>query len=345
MQNTQQTSIKVLVTEYLASNKRIGWSTRELTKRAAKYLVKAVGNIQVGLFGSQEAEQYQNWLLDRYSKTTANIYCKTIRPVFRWAMRHKWIKDDVFNIPLCKITKKRMRIYETSEFRALLDAAPDDMWRTRLLLARSCGLRRSEILNLTVSDCDFENNLLFIQPKKETRTTWAWEPKSRECRTLPLLEPVANILLRVIAELPADQPYICITALRYYRVMQMKRRGELEDRVRNCPDGNFTVPYKRILKRARVKAGTFHDLRRTYLTEMAESGLPVHWVQALAGHSDAKTTMNYYIAVRQRPMLREARSAAQKIFGVTGIEPATSRPPAERSGQTELHPVEGQSSL
>ena len=334
--------LTVLAGEYLQNYRRTSWSTRQLTKRSFKLLIKAVGDIDLEYFTVEHAEIFQNWLLDRFARTTANIYLKTIRPAFRWAMRHHWIEKDVFAIPLSKPSRRKVRIYEPFEFKAMLDAIPKEnkiMWCGRLLLGRTCGLRRSETLHLRRCDIDYDRRLIHIQSRKETSKYLAWEPKGRECRVLPMLDSLAEVLLEREKELPKEYPYLMITDIRYWRIQQMRKQGILPQRVRLCPDENFAIPFQKILRRARVAHGTFHDLRKTYLTEMAESGLPLHWLQKLAGHSDSQTTLNYYVTVRQQRMLTEARRLLGQLFGETGFEPATSRPPAGRSGQTELLPA------
>lgn len=331
--------LTVLAGEYLQNYRRISWSTVQLTKRSFKLLIKAVGDIELEYFTVEHAEIFQNWLLDRFARTTANIYIKTIRPAFRWAMRHHWLEKDVFAIPLSKPSKRKMRIYEPSEFKAMLDVAADNMWRARLLLAKTCGLRRSEVLNLTTSDIDYDRGLIYVQPKQETRTCWAWETKDRECRALPLLDSVAEVLIKRQDELPEGYPYLMITDIRYWHIQQKRRQGKLSQRIRLCPDENFNTPFQKILRRARVAHGTFHDLRKTYLTEMAESGLPLHWLQKLAGHSNSQTTMNYYVTVRQKRMLTEARRLLGQIIGETGFEPANLPVPDRALCQTELLPA------
>lgn len=333
-----QRKLTNLVCEYLqAKQNRMAWSTKQLTERSFKYLIGLIGDIGLEFFTVKHAESFQNHLLDKYSKTTANIYVKTLRPVFRWAMREKWIETDVFNIPLPKDTTRRMRIYEPSEFQAMLDAA-NLMWRGRILLAKTSGMRRSEVLNINISDIDYDQGVIHIQPKKETRTTWAWEPKGKRSRTVPLTETTANVLMEIQDELPPGQAYLMLTELRCWRVLQMKRKGELPDRIRLCPDENFSTPFRRMIQRARVAHGTFHDLRKTYLTEMAEGGLPIHWLQKLAGHSSHETTMTYYIAIREKKMLTEARRLSQNI-GVTRLERATPGPPDRCSTKLSYTPM------
>lgn len=327
-------TLSILASEYLqARQNRLAWNTQQLMKRAFKHLIGCCGDIPLDFFTEEHAEKFQNYLIDTYSKPTANIYIKSLRSVFRWAMRRKWIKNDVFGIPLAKPTQYKMRIYTSVEVQAILDAAKL-LWRGRILLARTSGLRRSEALNLTISDIDYEQGLIHIQPKTDTRDSWAWEPKGRRSRTVSLTEETANVLAEIQNELPTGHTYPMLTELRYWRVIQMKRKGELSERIRLCPDENFATPFRRILKRAKVALGTFHDLRKTCLTDLADKGYPIHWLQKFAGHSSHITTMKYYVHVDEKKYL----SQAKRLIGVTRFERATPAPPAPCSAKLSYTP-------
>jgi len=313
--------------EYLdeqIKRKKKSWQTGQLTRRAFKKLIMCIGDIDLQFLSVEHAERFQNWMLDRYEKTSVNMYMKTLGPAFNWAAnRRHWIKEGVFKVPLLKITKKRMRIYKPHEFNAMLLAAPNDMWRGRLLCGHDLGMRRSEVMHLIISDIDYDRGEIHIQPKKETQTTLAWEPKDRDCRVLPMIDRVSKTLLKIQNELPAGQPYLLLSDFRYYRVMQLRRQGKLSERIRLNLEENFTKPFDRILQRANVPHGTFHDLRKTYLTELAESGLPQHWLQELAGHSDPQTTRNYYISVRRNKMLSETRFLLNLMADEQSYDPIT----------------------
>ena len=332
------TTIQDLRYTYLVGNKRIKWSTIQLTDRAFRYLLRAIGNMELKYMTMEHAEEFQLWLLNRFAKTSCNIYMKAIRPVFRFAIRRKWMKDDVFAIPLIKVTEDRERIYDPQEVERILEAT-NQIWRLRIMLAISCGLRRAEALNITFSDLDFQRKLIHVQPKKETQRTWAWEPKGKTCRTLPMPEEVEGLIQARREELPNDQPYVCLSEIRYWRLTQLLKTGRLSERIRLCPDENFSKPFNLILRRANVSDGTFHDLRRTYGTFMAEAGIPQHELAYLMGHNDTKTTERYYIKIRQSHVIERARGLAiSRAVGATGFDPATFGPPVRRSNQAELRP-------
>lgn len=334
----RSSTIQDLRETYLAGNKRIKWSTAQLTDRAFSYLLRAIGNMELRYMKMEHAEEFQLWLMNRYSRTSCNIYMKIIRPVFRFAIRRKWMCEDVFAIPLLKVTEERERIYDPQEAERILEAS-NQIWSLRIMLAYLCGLRRAEVLNITFSDLDFQRKLIHIQPKKETHRNWAWEPKGKTCRTLPMPEEVEELIQAQREELPNDQSYICLSEIRYWRLKQLLKKGRLSERIRLCPDENFSKPFKLILRRANVSDGTFHDLRRTYGTNMAEAGIPQHELAYLMGHNDSKTTEKYYIKIRQRHVIERARGVTKcRGLGVSRFELLASSSPTTRSIQAELHP-------
>jgi len=337
-------SISMLCMEYLAVNKTIEQSTAELTERAFRHLKAAVGNIGMDKFSYEFAERFQAWLIETgRNRVTANIYVKAIKPAFNWAKRHEWIESNPFDgLKLFKIPKKRIRRFEPWEFQAIFDNCPNKLWRARVLLGKT-SLRRGEVLNLTVDDIDFSREIIYISSKENTAHTWQWHPKNKNLGWLPLIPELNKLLVDLMVELPDGQPYLLLKPQRYWRVLELKRRGRLLDRIAKCPDNNFDREFQRILKRAGVKNGSFHDLRKTAITEWAEYLQPAE-LQEIARHSNLETTMTYYVAVHQQSLLRKARQVSMNCLGgdggpgqsrnprtyetftigATGLEPATS---------------------
>ena len=274
-----------------------------------------------------DANEYRLHLLKTgKKKVSVNSYVGMTRPIFRWAVRQDWIADDPFDgVRKFRIPQERIHVYKPCQVEAIL-AVSTDLWRARVLAAVTAGLRRSEVLNLTLDDIDFENCEITVQPKHDTQEKWEWYPKSKKYRVVPLVPKLYNLLVsKIIPSLPAGQQYLMLTSKRHWDLQQQR---PLTYRIRYCPDENFTKPYQRHISRAnctlfvtdRINNRTFHDLRRTCITGWTQNRhLSPQEVQALAGHADIKTTMDYYAAVRDDVCRR-----AQPTFGATGLEPATS---------------------
>ena len=322
-------SMTDLLMQYIESNKRIQRSTVNLTLKAFGRLIESVGDIRPAELTFGDCERFQqDILLAGCRPVTANIYVKTARPIVRWALRNGWISSDPFeHLRFFSVPAGEIRVYDRAEFERMLMACRSRIWQGRLLLAKTAAMRRGEILNLTLRDIDFDTGVITIRRKKETRDTWEWTTKSRKFRQVPLAEAVSKFLTDfVLRDMPEKQPYLMLTGDRYKRIQQLRNKGLLSDRIRRCPDENWAKPFERIRTRAGIDDGTFHDLRRTCITEWLESGLQPHEVKVLAGHASIETTMRYYVATR-RALIDRARAASQKVIkpiGATGLEPATS---------------------
>ena len=301
-----------LLEVYLEHNKRIESSTVEMARRNFKNLMNYTGNIKAGSLEYRHCESYQAACLNSgLSPTTVNIRIATVKPVFRWAVKRRMLYEDPWQyVKQLKVPKKLIRILENDEFQRILENAPSLMWRARLLLAKTAGLRRGEVLNLTVKDVDFNHGVVCVQPKKETEFTWRWQVKDKDVREVPLIEELAKLLVQLQVELPEGQPYLLIPPQRYQRLIELKERGKLLDWVRRDPDNNFSRSIGSLFHKSEVRDATFHDLRRTCITEWLENGLHPHEVMRLAGHSNISTTMKYYVGVR-RDLVDRARIASE----------------------------------
>jgi hypothetical protein len=82
---------------------------------------------------------------------------------------------------------------------------------------------------------------------------------------------------------------------------------------------NLNRNRSRLRRLARVSKSTYHDLRRSCLTNWANH-LPIHVVQRLAGHSEIRTTQQYYLAVREDD-LAKARETQETILAGSATAP------------------------
>lgn len=298
--------LSVLLDEYVTKN-HVKWSTQTWLRAAWKWLM----DMDLQDFGYCDAEDYRERLLGRgFSASTVKSYMKAVQLVMNWAWRRGYRDDDPFaKLRKPRIPQREIRVYSQAELCDILSATPNTIWQARIMTAVTAGLRKAEVLNLTVQDVDFEKGFIRVQAKKETDRTWAWTTKSYSCRRVPLADETNRILVKRLDELPAGQPYLMLSEKRYW----MLRHRRMSPREKLRPDENWR-PWTRILETTGI-TGTFHDLRRTCITRWTH-GLAPQEVQKLAGHASITTTMEYYAAVGADVLDR-----AKKI-GVTGFEPA-----------------------
>lgn len=117
-------------------------------------------------------------------------------------------------------------------------------------------------------------------------------------------------LVDLRAKVGEECPYVFIPARRWEYITKAKQAGTW----RECQDLlNDLHPRLYVRqRRAGIAKHTYHDLRRTCITNWARH-LPIHVVQKLAGHSDIKTTQQYYLSV-QGDDLEKARQVQADLL-------------------------------
>ena len=307
-----------LLEDYLERTRtQIEVSTADSAAYRMKDLITAIGNKYAGEVTYRDCERFQQHCIDRgLSQASVNTHIKMVRRIFSLAVKRGQLEKNPFDgISLMKVPQKTVRLINENEFRRLMTAAQNPFWKARILIAKTSGLRRGEVLNLTVNDIDFAKSKIIVQPKPDSDYTWRWVVKDKERRELPLIEEVAKLLTAIQLELPEKQPYFFLPPDRYEYMMKLKATGKLIDRVAKCTDGNFHRNWLHICTKAGVEDVTFHDLRATCITEWFEQGMMPHEVQRLAGHASIETTMNYYVGIRES-MINRAREASSTSSSV-----------------------------
>lgn len=205
---------------------------------------------------------------------------------------------------------KPIRVLSPAEFDALLKEAysrpkfspKPTRYRHLLRFMLSTGLRISEALGLLLVNVDLKRGILHVRTQLDWEGKDSWrlaKPKGRKLRSI-VLEPDA------------------IKAIRQHLAMVRRERIPIEDyedcglvfagvRGTPCIHRNIQRQLDKCLERAKVivegreQVGIehcgLHDLRRTCLTNLANRGLPMHQLQAYAGHSSIMTTAKFYLGV------------------------------------------------
>ena len=214
-------------------------------------------------------------------------------------------------IDMPKVKNKRVRIYSEAECISMLKAAKDFIseldqkttlkWDLLILVALQTGMRRGELLNLCWSDIDFDECIINITGKDDTKETWAWEIKDDEERSVAISESTAKYLIDLQEKTPPGYPYVFIPQSRYDFIqnkLRAKGKWSYSDSRLNIIN-NFYRDWSGILKRAGIKKrGKFHDCRATALSNWFNQGISEYEVMRLAGHSSFETTRKFYLSIK-----------------------------------------------
>ena len=173
---------------------------------------------------------------------------------------------DLNNIQRPRREKRLPNVLSKQEVKAILEAPTNLKHRAMLSLIYACGLRRSELLNLTLKDVLSDRNLLFIR-----------QSKGKKDRVVPISDKIIEMLRTYYK---AHKPKTWLFEGQYAGYQYSERSLQL------------------VLKQALQKAGnqkpvSLHWLRHSYATHLLESGTDLRYIQELLGHSSSKTTEIY----------------------------------------------------
>jgi integrase len=128
---------------------------------------------------------------------------------------------------------------------------------------------------------------------------------------------LSNTLTQLLADhqgrQPEGYPYVFVPSARYdyiQRELRAKDNWTYSDS-RTKVISNFRWYFKKILRKARIEEGTFHDLRRTAICNWFREGLKEFEIMRLAGHANFATTHKYYLRVRD-DLVDRAREATTR---------------------------------
>jgi integrase len=303
----------VRLSEFLEDSLRktgtqIGPSTHTEYRSAMEDLIRVVGDMDLRSITLSHGELYRQTILDEGNRpATVAKKIREIRLLFQTAVSRKLLEENPLQgLKVPRVPKTgTIRTYSQDECDRLLKVSVDIQkeqvfqWDLGMTLALITGMRRGEIWNLAWSDIDFDQMTIRVNPKQDTQENWQWVIKDKDSRTLPLTEDVVHVLAALQSQRPTGYPYVMVPPDRCDHIHRLRKQGKwsLED-TKDKIINNFDRQFHRIRRRAGIPSGTFHDLRRTAITNWFYEGLSIIEVMRLAGHSKYETTLRYYLHVK-----------------------------------------------
>jgi len=309
------------------SLQRTGNQIRESTRvdydQAMEDFINIIGNIDFQRIEQSHGEYFRQTCLDRgESPATVSKKLKVIKRFFTLAVQRKQLNENPLEyVKLPKVSKPKIRIYKTDEIDRIIRVASQTQntsvleWDLIITLGITTGMRKSEMLNLVCSDIDFGEMAIEVTLKENTNETWEWKIKDTDCRVLPLKEDVSQLLIELQNRRPEGYPYVFVPPERYDHIQQVLRptgKWTLSS-ARNSVINNFTRQFNKILTMAHVEKKTFHDIRRTAITNWFRQGLSEYDVMTLAGHANFSTTHEFYLAVADDLLTRARQATTHQV--------------------------------
>ena len=188
----------------------------------------------------------------------------------------KKIEGSALNVDLVHRPKKYNplpKVLAIEEVADIINALDNIKHKCMISLIYSAGLRRSELLNMRISNIDSKRMEIFIA-----------HSKNRKDRVVPLSETGLQLLRE------------------YYKSYHPKDylfEGQSGDQY---SERSLALVLKKACEKAGIKKQVnLHMLRHSYATHLLETGTDLRYIQELLGHKSSKTT-EIYTHVSQRSL-------------------------------------------
>ena len=253
------------------------------SKKVAGYVEDSIYEVALTLrhferiIGKCNSKQITQSVIDKYIlergreviRSTLNKDIRNLRAFVRWCRKNRYVNGEI-EFKELKEDERPVKSLSNTQIKKIISASKKHKTlKMRILLALGTGLRLGDIDSIMVSDIDFENNSVTTRSRK-TR-------KSMGSRPVPV--PIMVELKKYVSGLDTKQENIFNNNFSRYTWTKIRSKLGLEDY-------------------------TFHDLRKTFGSVLAQNGVSTAVIQKLLEHSSPDLTNKVYTNVD--PVLRHA---------------------------------------
>ncbi|RJR27114.1 hypothetical protein C4561_03030 [candidate division WWE3 bacterium] len=262
--------IEALESEGKSSSTLIAYSKdiEQLMEHLSKSGVNIVTEVELvhleGFMSKLSEEEYTPKSISRKTNATKTF--------FKFLHKEGHIKDNIADLlKHPKVDIKAPRILSKLEYRALRDAAKDDLRSYAMIeVLLQTGITISELAEIRMEDIslDEESGSLFV-PKKN----------NKDARTVPLNKAVVEAIKEYINE---DRP-----KLENAKHLFITKTGK------PLLVRNIRSTINRYFKLAGVENAKVNDLRHTFVAHHLATGVSIIHISKIAGHKRISTTERY----------------------------------------------------
>lgn len=232
-------------------------------------------------------KQFRQHESEKLSAKTVNHEIKTLKMIFREAMRRKLITDDpALGIKTLKgKASKKKAVFNPEQIQRILDAS-DDEWKSMVMFALYTGQRLIDIATLKSSNISLQKGVINLTTRKTDKT---------------LNIPIAPPLRRHIDLLKFDRGVDSALHPRAFKIVdQQGKSGHLSNQFSSILS-KAGLRKKKTHRKTGVGKGSgrdesglsFHSFRHTAVTRLKEAGVPEAVVMELIGHDSEQMSALY----------------------------------------------------
>ena len=242
------------------------------------YFLEFSGNVDVTELTLHRCREYYLQLAqDEINSVSVQSYIRGLRAFLRWLYDNEYITENIcakFKLP--KATRKVIDVLTEEEIALLFDSIlgrHELAVRNRLIVALmlDCGLRRHEVVTLTVSAVHLRDRYIIVQ-----------QGKGDKQRVVPFGKFTAKLVER----------YLKLTAQRLPRealIIKLSGDGPAE----GITDTTLIQLFRKLKKRTGIYRLKPHLLRHTFATRYLENGGNIYSLQQILGHTSLDMVKRY----------------------------------------------------
>ncbi len=250
--------------EWLTS-KRYSANTIATYADALKIFLRYYANKPLTEITNDDLIDFNNQYIikNNFSTSFQNQVVNAVKLFFN-KIENKKLDPELIHRP--KTQRVLPNVLSKEEIKLILNAHGNLKHKAMLSLIYSCGLRRSELLGLTLNDIDSKRSLIIIR-----------QGKGRKDRIVPLSQKILALLRCYYT---AYKPLVWL--------FEGKEKGTTYD------ESSLAAVLKQALIKSKIlKPVTLHWLRHSYATHLLENGTDLRYIQEILGHSRSTTTEIY----------------------------------------------------
>lgn len=275
--------------------------TRYNTEYKLRVKTSPFANLKLVDIKPMHIQLYYNELIKKGNTVyTIKFLNVLLTKFFNYCIKSDLIVKSPLNaveIPIDKTVKNKYKFLSKDDINKFIKAVDNDMDNFIFVFAIFTGIRQGEILALTIKDIDLQNDIIHINKTvnflnvdgvyKPILST----PKTKSSiREVPILENLKEMLFKYI-ECAKEKHNKMQIPFNADSILFSSNKCEYSNGVR------LSTKLKSFLKVNDIPPITFHALRHTFCSLLAENNVPIKTASVLMGHSNIMMTGNIYTHV------------------------------------------------
>jgi integrase len=259
-------------------------------KSLLRQLTNHLGSRKVNSITLDQLKEYQRERGKKVGERAINLELRILISVLKEA--NLWAPIGAHYKPLKERESDIGRALSVEELRRLEIAAQNPAWLVAYnaeILAANTGLRGGEIKRLQLGDINLETRRLRIR-RAGTKT----DAGARLIELNQAATQAATRLYMRAQTLGASEPddYLLPAELSRHTKKEDPLKGGIGFDVTRHQN-SWRSAWRSLLKAGGLQGLRFHDLRHSFISFMAERGVPLPIVQSMVGHMSARMTRYY----------------------------------------------------